>query len=67
MDEHMVVDGGRTLRLDHDIIDENHKGLTFWTDKHNRYADREVNDLLALQNALGLPPSSMISPAAAAG
>jgi glycosyltransferase involved in cell wall biosynthesis len=49
MDEHMVVDGGRSLRLDHDIIDENHKGLTFWTDKHNRYADREVRDLLALQ------------------
>jgi glycosyltransferase involved in cell wall biosynthesis len=50
MDEHMVVGGGRTLRLDHDIIDENHKGLTFWTDKHNRYADREVNDLLALRD-----------------
>ena len=49
MDEHMVVDGGRTLRLHRDIIDENHKGLTFWTDKHNRYADREVNDLLALR------------------
>jgi hypothetical protein len=49
MDEHMIVDGGRTLRLDHDIIDENHKGLTFWTDKHNRYADREVIDLLALR------------------
>jgi glycosyltransferase involved in cell wall biosynthesis len=50
MDEHMVTGGGRTLRLDHDIIDENHKGLTFWTDKHNRYADREVKDLLALRD-----------------
>ncbi len=49
MDEHMVVDGGPPLRLAHDIIDENHKGLTFWTEKHNRYADREVKDLLALQ------------------
>jgi glycosyltransferase involved in cell wall biosynthesis len=49
MDEHMVTVGGQTLRLGHDIIDENHKGLTFWTDKHNRYADREVNDLLALR------------------
>jgi glycosyltransferase involved in cell wall biosynthesis len=47
MDEHMVVKCGRTLRLDHDIIDENHKGLMFWTDKHNRYADREVKDLVA--------------------
>jgi glycosyltransferase involved in cell wall biosynthesis len=50
MDEHMIVDGGRTLRLGHDLIDENHKGLTFWTEKHNRYADREVKDLLALRD-----------------
>lgn len=48
MDEHMILNSGRILRLDHDIIDENHKGLTFWTDKHNRYADREVKDLLRL-------------------
>ncbi len=48
MDEHMVRTHGRVARLQHDFIDENHKGLTFWTDKHNRYADREVKDLLAL-------------------
>ena len=48
MDEHMVLRRGRVLRLDHDIIDENHKGLGFWTEKHNRYADREVRDMLAV-------------------
>lgn len=43
MDEHMVVaDGGHIAKLSHDLIDENHKGLAFWIDKHNRYADREV-------------------------
>ena len=42
MDEHMVVTGGAIGRLLHDIIDENHKGLTFWIDKHNRYSDREI-------------------------
>ncbi len=47
MDEHMVLDGGRIVKLDHDLIDENHKGLGFWTEKHNRYADREVKDMLA--------------------
>jgi glycosyltransferase involved in cell wall biosynthesis len=47
MDEHMVSSRGRIERLAHDIIDENHKGLTFWTDKHNGYAGREVKDLLA--------------------
>lgn len=48
MDEHMVVTRGRVARLRHDFIDENHKGLSFWIDKHNRYADREVKDLLAI-------------------
>jgi glycosyltransferase involved in cell wall biosynthesis len=47
MDEHMVSSGGCVARLGHDIIDENHKGLGFWIDKHNRYADREMKDLLA--------------------
>lgn len=42
MDEHMLVSGGRIAKLTHDFIDENHKGLSFWIDKHNRYADREV-------------------------
>ncbi len=47
MDEHMVIERGEVARLANDIVDENHKGLTFWIDKHNRYADREVQDLLA--------------------
>jgi glycosyltransferase involved in cell wall biosynthesis len=46
MDEHIVLSQGKIANLQHDIIDENHKGLSFWTDKHNRYADREVKDLL---------------------
>ena len=48
MDEHIMITGGTTQRLENDIIDENHKGLTFWTDKHNHYATREVHDLIAL-------------------
>ncbi len=46
MDEHVVLERGKTLRLDHDLVDENLKGLGVWTDKHNRYADREVLDIL---------------------
>lgn len=46
MDEHIVLSQGKVANLKHDIIDENHKGLNFWTDKHNRYADREVKDIL---------------------
>lgn len=48
MDEHMVA-SGTVLRFTNDIIDENHKGLSFWVDKHNRYADREARDLLGLR------------------
>lgn len=46
MDEHIVVSHGRTLQLRADIIDKNNKDLTFWTDKHNRYASREIEDIL---------------------
>ena len=59
MDEHMIVQSGRVIRLRHDFIDENHKGLGFWVDKHNRYADREVADLLAAakRSASDAPPA----------
>jgi glycosyltransferase involved in cell wall biosynthesis len=46
MDEHMIVSGGRTIRLDGDIVDRNDKDLTFWTAKHNDYATRELQDVL---------------------
>ncbi|MCB1970569.1 MAG: glycosyltransferase family 2 protein [Geminicoccaceae bacterium] len=49
MDEHMIVDRGRILSLEGDIIDENHKGLGFWTIKHEGYASREVRDLLRVE------------------
>ena len=51
MDEHIVLSRGKIANLQHDIIDENQKGLSFWTDKHNRYADREVKDLLSIMSA----------------
>lgn len=46
MDEHIVVNGGRAISLHEDIIDKNNKDLTFWIDKHNKYASREVKDIL---------------------
>jgi glycosyltransferase involved in cell wall biosynthesis len=45
MDEHMVLYYGQIANFKHDIIDENQKGLTFWIDKHNHYADRELQDM----------------------
>ena len=47
MDEHMVMTSGSIGKLRYDFIDENHKGLAFWIDKHNLYSDREVMEINA--------------------
>ena len=49
MDEHIRLTGGDSLRFAHDLVDENLNDLTWWTDKHNRYAVREAADLLNLK------------------
>lgn len=54
MDEHMVLSKGRVARLPGAIIDENLNSLTWWTQKHNLYANREVVDLLDQRYGLGL-------------
>lgn len=45
MDEHILVDGA-TTNLSGEIIDDNLNSLTWWTEKHNSYASREVVDIL---------------------
>lgn len=47
MDEHIKV-AGPTVDLKGELIDDNLKSLTWWTDKHNKYASREAVDLLNL-------------------
>jgi glycosyltransferase involved in cell wall biosynthesis len=46
MDEHMVVWGGRTVLFDGGFADHNLNDLSFFTDKHNRYATREAIDVM---------------------
>lgn len=47
MDEHIVLPpNSKTITLKGHLVDENLKGITFWTDKHNRYASREMTDIL---------------------
>ncbi len=46
MDEHMVVWGGRTITLKGGFSDHNLNDLTFFTEKHNKYATREAIDVL---------------------
>ncbi|GAB3182091.1 glycosyltransferase family 2 protein [Telluribacter humicola] len=49
MDEHIKLTQGETMNLDYDIVDHNLNNLTWWTQKHNNYAIREVIDLLNIK------------------
>lgn len=46
MDEHMVVWGGTTITFGGGFSDWNLNDLTFFTNKHNKYATREAVDVL---------------------
>lgn len=48
MDEHIIITG-RSVSFNGEIIDDNLNYLSWWTDKHNSYASREVVDLLNLE------------------
>lgn len=48
MDEHIKV-AGKTVGIRGELIDDNLNSLTWWTDKHNKYASREAVDLLNLR------------------
>lgn len=54
MDEHMVVWGGRTVNFKGGFSDWNLNDLSFFTQKHNKYATREAIDVL--NQRLGLFP-----------
>ncbi|WP_170429444.1 glycosyltransferase family 2 protein [Ruegeria arenilitoris] len=45
MDEHIMVDGDTGI-LTGELLDDNLNSLSWWTDKHNAYASREVVDML---------------------
>lgn len=47
MDEHIILSSGaKTATLKGHLVDDNLKGITFWINKHNKYASREMVDLL---------------------
>lgn len=58
MDEHIVVTGP-VADFAGEIIDDNRNSLTWWTQKHNAYASREVVDLLNLE--LGFMPHETVA------
>jgi hypothetical protein len=46
MDEYTVLSKGATVSFDGALIDNNLKDISFWIEKHNRYAIRELIDLM---------------------
>ena len=65
MDEHMTQADGHVRRLQGRIVDHNLNTLTWWAEKHNRYANREAVDLLLLRKAGSRLESSALSRQAA--
>lgn len=46
MDEHLVLQAGQARKLTYDIVDHNHKGLMYWSERQLHYAPRELKALL---------------------
>ena len=49
MDEHLIINSGQTIYVNGDQTDENLNDLTWWSDKHNKYASREAINMLMMQ------------------
>lgn len=56
MDEKLVLKQGRSIYLNGgDLVDENLKDIGWWTEKHNRYATRQMVDFIGLEYGLWMP------------
>ena len=60
MDEHIIVEGN-CLKLRGNIVDDNRNAIDWWTNKHLKYADREVIDLVNLRSRKVLNVGSLFS------
>lgn len=49
MDEHITLSAGETVQFAFDFVDDNFNHLTWWTAKHNSYANREAVDLFNMK------------------
>ncbi len=52
MDEHVVLTRGEAVLFRHDFVDANLNDITWWTDKHNRFATRQMVDFINLEHRL---------------
>jgi glycosyltransferase involved in cell wall biosynthesis len=59
MDEHLVLSKGEVAQLPGLIVDANLQSLTWWTQKHNYYANLEVVDSLDQKYRLGMADAAL--------
>ena len=53
MDEHIRIFSGTTITVEEgNQVDANLNDLTWWTEKHNGYATREMADMLMMEYGL---------------
>ncbi len=46
MDEHVILNHGGTISMNHDFIDDNLNNMNWWIEKHNGYSLREAVEFL---------------------
>lgn len=61
MDEHIVLDGGRTATFEGGFADHNLHDLTFFTDKHNKYATREAIEVVTARHGLARRDAALMA------
>ncbi len=49
MDEHIVLTCGYSISLNVNIVDDNKNPISWWVDKHNSYATKEMLEILNLK------------------
>jgi glycosyltransferase involved in cell wall biosynthesis len=59
MDEHIVLDHGRSQPIAGHLIDEDLKDFHFWIEKHNGYATRSMLDFLNLEQPIFAPDAAV--------
>lgn len=55
MDEHLIFSNGKIIKINSAFVEDDKRDLTYWVDKHNKYANREVEAILN-------PTKSLIRP-----
>ena len=50
LNEHIILQEGKAGRMKHDFMDWNLKDLSFWVEKHNQFAGRYAQELLAMDD-----------------